>query len=191
MFLEGKLICQRKVFTGLTHTLSNSEFDEAYYWFVNYDFFLLFFPSYLCSQCVWSLRFLSCIFYIVFEDDYSTKVYQVHKHVESVKEKLVSTCHDHVGSVAFFMILECTQHVDGSCMVTFLSFLVTHFLLNIVRAVSKVCGCYSICFFHTVQLLPIKFTLQNLCCIRKSRMKHHQKSDLPYFSLWLSEVHLC
>ena len=33
--------------------------------------------------------------------------------------------------------------------------------------------------FHVLQLLPIKFTQQNLCCISKSIMKHMQKLDLP------------
>ena len=40
--------------------------------------------------------------------------------------------------------------------------------------------------FHVLQLLLIRFTQQNSCCIRKSSMKHLQKpdpkSDLPCFS---------
>ena len=38
----------------------------------------------------------------------------------------------------------------------------------------KVCGIYSI-FFQVLQLLSVRFTQQNLCCISKSTMKHHQK----------------
>ena len=41
-------------------------------------------------------------------------------------------------------------------------------------------GCYSVRYFHVLQLLPIRFnttTNKNSCCISKSTMKHMQKSD--------------
>ena len=39
-------------------------------------------------------------------------------------------------------------------------------------------GDITVCF-HVLQLLPIKFTQRNLCCISKSTMKY--QSDLPWF----------
>ena len=49
----------------------------------------------------------------------------------------------------------------------------------------KVCGCYSGCFC-VLQLLPIRLTQQNLCCISTYMMKHRQildrKLDLPWCS---------
>ena len=48
---------------------------------------------------------------------------------------------------------------------------------------------------HVLQLLPIRFTLWNLCCISKFMMKHWAKLGViirsPLISLWLLELHLC
>ena len=44
----------------------------------------------------------------------------------------------------------------------------------------------NIWFFNVLLLLPIRFTQENACCIRKSTMKHMQKPDrksnLSYFT---------
>ena len=48
----------------------------------------------------------------------------------------------------------------------------------------KTCGCLRYVgvvwlIFHVLQLLLIRFTQQNSCCISMYTMKHMQKPDLP------------
>ena len=48
--------------------------------------------------------------------------------------------------------------------------------------------------FHVLQLLSIRFTQQNLCCIRKFMMKYIQKRIENWISLiylWLLGAHIC
>ena len=43
--------------------------------------------------------------------------------------------------------------------------------------------------FQALQLLPIRFTRRNLCCINTPLMKHQQKTKSPMIPSWLSEGH--
>ena len=42
----------------------------------------------------------------------------------------------------------------------------------------QVCGCYSSVRFHVLQLLPVRFTQPNLCCIDKIWIQNQTSLDL-------------
>ena len=55
------------------------------------------------------------------------------------------------------------------------------FRIKVFESVRYVAGAIRFRFDTLLQLLPIRFTQQNLCCIRKSTMEHQQQSDLSWF----------
>lgn len=51
------------------------------------------------------------------------------------------------------------------------------------REAMEVSGMFLV-FFHVLRLLPIRFTLQNLCGVRKSRIKHQPPKN-SWFEDWI------